>query len=225
MFASSLCFQGDGEIAANFANDLTVSYLAWWCIQTAEHEKTGKYFFERGIIALHFGEKYASLPLPILRNHGWLVVQVLFKTVAAVTRFIIIHQMSPRASSDVQSRLLLLWSITQYQPSSFVLIWSKCMLLVSYPQSIWSDLTSCVHVTLVNWQLVNVDDSDTGFWFYWWKTTCHSLSMLSLFWCYLCHLTMINPVFISVWILCILHIIGMFYKHCMWNADVCYLML
>jgi len=28
--------------------------------------KTGKYYFERGIIALHFGENYASLPLLIL---------------------------------------------------------------------------------------------------------------------------------------------------------------
>jgi len=35
------------------------------CDQTAQHMKTGKYSFARGIVAVHFGEKYASLPLPI----------------------------------------------------------------------------------------------------------------------------------------------------------------
>ena len=40
----------------------------WWCPHlvsccswTAQHMKTGKYCFKRGIIALHFGEKYAKL--------------------------------------------------------------------------------------------------------------------------------------------------------------------
>jgi len=62
----------------------------WWCphlptcrSQTAQLMKTGKYSFERGIIALHFGENYASLPLPIFRRKcGKLVVQVSFQSIA-----------------------------------------------------------------------------------------------------------------------------------------------
>ena len=44
----------------------------WWCLhlapchkQMAQHIETGKYSFVWGIIALHFGENYASLLLPI----------------------------------------------------------------------------------------------------------------------------------------------------------------
>jgi len=57
--------------------------------------KTGKYSFERGIIALHYVEKYASLPLPIWRKRGGLVVQVSFQSVA---HFTIVRQMAPLPS-------------------------------------------------------------------------------------------------------------------------------
>jgi len=40
--------------------------------QTAQCMKTGNDLLKR-IIALHFGEKYAGLPLPILRNRGGLL--------------------------------------------------------------------------------------------------------------------------------------------------------
>ena len=36
--------------------------------QVAQPMKTGKYSFKRGIIALHFGEKYASFPVPIFEK-------------------------------------------------------------------------------------------------------------------------------------------------------------
>jgi len=46
----------------------------WWCrylasclYRTAQHMKTGKYSFERRIIMLHFGEKYAKFPF----THFW----------------------------------------------------------------------------------------------------------------------------------------------------------
>jgi len=49
-FAFSPYFWGDGEIALN----------------------TGKYSFKRGIVTLHFGEKYASLPLLIFDEPWWM---------------------------------------------------------------------------------------------------------------------------------------------------------
>ena len=64
-FASSPYFGGGGEIAPTFAKNLTCPHLASCHDQTAEHMKTVKYSFKRGIITLHFGEKYTSLPLPI----------------------------------------------------------------------------------------------------------------------------------------------------------------
>ena len=36
--------------------------------QTVQHTKTGKYSFKRGIIALRYDEKYASLPVPIFEE-------------------------------------------------------------------------------------------------------------------------------------------------------------
>jgi len=50
--------------------------------QTAQHSKTGKYSYKRGIIVLHFGEKYASLPLPIFENHGRRIVGTEWTTLA-----------------------------------------------------------------------------------------------------------------------------------------------
>ena len=60
----------------------------------AVYEK-GKYSFERGIIALHFDEKYTSLLYPFWRKRGGLAVQVSFKSVA---RFTIVRQMAPLPS-------------------------------------------------------------------------------------------------------------------------------
>ena len=63
----------------------------WWCPHskrcynlTAQRLNTVKYSLERGIIALHFREKYASVSLPFLRKRGGLV-QVSFKSVARFT--------------------------------------------------------------------------------------------------------------------------------------------
>ena len=39
--------------------------------QMAQHMKTGKYAFKRGIIALYFGEKCASLHLRIIDEPWW----------------------------------------------------------------------------------------------------------------------------------------------------------
>ena len=36
--------------------------------QMGQHVKTRKYFFERGIIVLHFGENTPSLPSPIFEE-------------------------------------------------------------------------------------------------------------------------------------------------------------
>ena len=58
-------FRGEGEIASNFAENLTLC-----CNQTAQHMKTGKYSFERGIITQCFGENYTSLLLPVL-GEAW----------------------------------------------------------------------------------------------------------------------------------------------------------
>jgi len=60
--------------------------------QTAHCMKTGKYSFKRGIIALHFGVKYASLPVPIFEESWWIHCRTGSPT---VTRFIIIRQMAP----------------------------------------------------------------------------------------------------------------------------------
>jgi len=37
----------------------------------AQHMKTGNWSFKRGIIALHFGEKYKSHPLAIFEEAWW----------------------------------------------------------------------------------------------------------------------------------------------------------
>ena len=50
--------------------------------QTAQHMKTGKYSFKRGIIALHFAEKRLTSLYLFRRKRGGLVVQVSFKSVA-----------------------------------------------------------------------------------------------------------------------------------------------
>ena len=65
--------------------------------------KTGKYSFKREIIVLHFGAMmYLSLPSPILRKSGGLVVQVSFKSVA---RFTVIRQMAPRIPSGLSAAM------------------------------------------------------------------------------------------------------------------------
>jgi len=61
-FTSSLYFWGDGEISQNFAKNLTVPSFAPCRNQIAQNVKKGKYSFERGIIALHFGEKICKSP-------------------------------------------------------------------------------------------------------------------------------------------------------------------
>ena len=61
-------FWGDGEIAPNFEKEISQCPHSPTCNQMAQHMKMGKYSFERGIMALHFGEKYASLPLLIFEE-------------------------------------------------------------------------------------------------------------------------------------------------------------
>ena len=57
-FAWSPYFRGYGEIAPIFAKkNLTVPSFAACRSRTARHMKTGKYDFERKIIALHFVKK------------------------------------------------------------------------------------------------------------------------------------------------------------------------
>jgi len=63
--------------------------------QTPEHTKTPRYSFKRGIIALHLGEKYANLPLPVF-GEPW------------------------RMCCGYLANYRLLWSIVQYQPSSLL---------------------------------------------------------------------------------------------------------
>jgi len=55
--------------------------------------KMGKCCFESGIVALHFGENYASLPLPISEEAWRTRTCFIIKSVA---RFTIIRQMAPR---------------------------------------------------------------------------------------------------------------------------------
>ena len=59
---------GDEEIATNLAKNVTVPRLEHCRNQTARHVKTGKYFIEREIIALRYGENHASLSLRILEE-------------------------------------------------------------------------------------------------------------------------------------------------------------
>jgi len=72
----------------------------WWCphlptcrSQTAQLMKTGKYSFERGIIALHFGENYASLPLPISEK-VWQTRTSFISEHRCRCRFTIAHQVA-----------------------------------------------------------------------------------------------------------------------------------
>jgi len=68
-FASCPYSCGDGEIAPKFCQKSDSSpHLVHCHNQTAQHVKTGKHSFEKGITALHFGEKYASLPLSIFKE-------------------------------------------------------------------------------------------------------------------------------------------------------------
>jgi len=60
-------FWGDGEIAPNFAKNFRCPRLASCHNQTAERMKTENILSNSHAI---FGEKYVSLPLPILVNRG-----------------------------------------------------------------------------------------------------------------------------------------------------------
>jgi len=92
--ASSPYFRRDGEIAPKFGQKFDGALIFASCrIETAEHMKTGKHSFKRGIIVLHFGEKYASLLLPIFEE-PW------------------------RTRWGYRADYRLLWSITQQQPST-----------------------------------------------------------------------------------------------------------
>ena len=73
-FASSRCFSWRWGNCPKFCRKWQCPHLAICRNQTAQHSKTGKYSYKRGIIVLHFGEKYASLPLPIFENHGRRIV-------------------------------------------------------------------------------------------------------------------------------------------------------
>jgi len=72
----------------------------------AQRMKTGKYFFEGGIIALHFGEKYAGLPLPLARKRGGLVVQT-FHLRASLALQSFVRWRRYRADSVLLSRMTL----------------------------------------------------------------------------------------------------------------------
>jgi len=88
----------------------------WWCLhlalchkQMAQHIETGKYSFVWGIIALHFGENYASLLLPI-SEEAWQIVQVSWKS---ITHFTVVHRWRRNPTAT-----LLLWRTTWYfQPT------------------------------------------------------------------------------------------------------------
>jgi len=92
--ASSPYFREDGEIKLSQISPKVgqCPYLPICHNQTAHCMKTGKYSFKRGIIALHFGVKYASLPVPIFEE----LWQIHCTTGSPmVSRFIIIRQMAP----------------------------------------------------------------------------------------------------------------------------------
>ena len=73
-FASSPYFRGNGEFAPNFAKHFKMPSFGELSEPNSATCENGKIFFQkRGIIVLHFIEKYASLPLPILVNCGWRV--------------------------------------------------------------------------------------------------------------------------------------------------------
>jgi len=57
----------------------------------AQRVEMGMYSFERGIIALHFGENKQVSLCPFRRKHCRLVVQVSFVSIA---RFTIVRQMA-----------------------------------------------------------------------------------------------------------------------------------
>jgi len=71
--------------------------------------------YKKGLIALHFGEKYASLPLPFLRKGGRLVEQISFKSVA---RFTIICQVALWVSSWLSAAVENDAVAPVYSPSS-----------------------------------------------------------------------------------------------------------
>ena len=77
-----LYFLGKGEIAPHFAQTWRCPHSPTCRSQTAQHMKTGEYYFERRIIALHFDENHASLFYTCWRKRGELVVQVLVRIVA-----------------------------------------------------------------------------------------------------------------------------------------------
>jgi len=91
--ASSPYFRKDGEIAPNFAKNLTVPSFAdvsW------HYVKTGKYSFDRRMSAVDFSETYASLPLPVLEEAWWTRCASFISE--GRCRFTIVRQMAPLPS-------------------------------------------------------------------------------------------------------------------------------
>ena len=95
-FVSSPYFRGYGEIAPIFAKNLTVPSFAACRSRTARHMKTGKYDFERKIIALHFVKKKRKSPLPISQE-AWRTRCTSFISERR-RRFTIVRQMAPLPS-------------------------------------------------------------------------------------------------------------------------------
>jgi len=87
--------------------------------------KMGKCCFESGIVALHFGENYASLPLPISEEAWRTRTCFIIKSVA---RFTIIRQMAPRprVQSGLSAALENLAIVIVYFLSLYVFVCVCC---------------------------------------------------------------------------------------------------
>jgi len=93
-----LYFLGKGEIAPHFAQTWRCPHSPTCRSQTAQHMKTGEYYFERRIIALHFDENHASLPLHVLEK-AWRTRCTSFSSDRSC-RFTIIRQTAPPPSGS-----------------------------------------------------------------------------------------------------------------------------